>query len=192
MGWRLSFSSPEAVGDDRRRYLDAAKGLRWAGLLAVICVAVVTVFIPESELISVAPNFWRHKYVTAGGILLWFLACLYPSIIRRKFRCIEGTAALLVGFTMISLFMFFLVRWTGGLYNSVFAATFLSLFAVSILLPEDSAIKVILVLVILSEAIVLALENTAFRKHNSAVLVLSLVAYFFAGAVRWLLNRDQS
>jgi len=180
-----------ASGEDQRRYRRVGKGLFWAGVLAAICTAGGTVGVPEKEVMLAFPRFWHYKYVAFGESVLWFVACLYTWQLRRLFRYIEATIAAIVAFSIISHFVYALVLWTGGLKGSVFAATFLSLMGISLLVPEDAAIKIVLAIIVLIEGVALVCIDVPNRQHNSMILTLSVVAFFFAAIVRWLLNRDE-
>jgi hypothetical protein len=176
--------------DDQRRYRRVASGLFWAGFLGAFCAAIGAVSGPEKEVVFVGPNFWEYRYITFAEGLLWAIACLYPWKFRTTFRYIEGTVTTILAFSIISHFLFVLVLWSGGLHSSVYAATFLSLLGISLLVPEDAAIKAILFILVLAEAVALVLMSGDQQRHNWAILILSVIAYFFAAAVRWLLNRD--
>jgi hypothetical protein len=184
------FSGALASADDQVRFTRAARGLFIAGMLAGVCGGIGIVWVPEKEVLSAFPTFWRFKLLALGELLLWLSACWYPGRIRRQFRYIEGASATILAFAVISHFAFVLVLWTGGLNASVFSATFLSLFGVAVLVPEDAAIRIVLVLVVLVESIILTAVNVPYRQHNSAMLTLSLIAYVFAAVIRFLLERD--
>ena len=194
------FSGAVASDDDLRRFRRAALGLVGAGVLAAVCAAVGTALVPEKEvlrashesasrMVGALPNFWRFKFLVVGEGLLFLLSCLYPLRFRRRFRYIEGAAATILAFAVISHFGFVLVLWTGNLNTSVFAATFLSFFGFAVLIPEDTAIRTVLATLVFVESIALVVMDPVNLQHNSVVLLLSLIAYGSAGLVRWFLVR---
>lgn len=192
MAFLKPFSRAPASDEDQVRFKGAARGLFIAGILAAFSAAIGVVSVRETEVLSAGPRFWRFKFLAVGEALLWFASCWYPGRLRRRFRYIEGAAATILAFAVISHFAFVLVLWTGGLNGSVFAATFLSLFGIAALVPEDTAIRVLLILVVLVEAVILVTADAQQRRHNSAILILSLIAYVFAAVVRWLLERENT
>ena len=185
-----SFSTTDAEGEDHRRYRAAGFGFLCAGLLAAVFAVVGALGVDESEVMSVGPGLWRYRFLAGSEFLLWLVACFYP-ILRRRFCHLHATAAMIVAFTVISHFLLILVLWTGGLNGSVFSATFLSLFGVSIIVPQDRMLKCVLFLIALGESLILLL-NLPQRQHNGMLLFLSLSAYLFAGVVRWLIDQETS
>lgn len=190
MSFLTPFSRSVASDDDRARYVRVAKGLFFAGVFAGVCIVFGWAAAPEDELKNIGPNLSRHKVLVFCEGLLWLGACFLPVYFRRQCRYIEGTVASILAFGVISHFAYLLVCWTGGLNNSVFAATFLSLLGVSLLLPEELAIRLALVLILLIESLLLVFQDPKYVSHNATILTLSGAAYFFAAVIRWFLDRD--
>lgn len=188
---RKSFSGCKASNEDTERFIEAS-GLSLVAAVVILLLAFVMAAISDEENVQIA---WTALTMARAGQAV--LACIFVVIAflpwaLNRFGALtnrRGTLCNLGSFSFPALVLFLLTYWSGGLGSSVFAATFTSVFGISLLVPKDKTIQVILLGFCLGLGVALVLDASGSqRRHDGLVLGSSLVSYLVARIVKWVLD----
>ena len=116
------------------------------------------------------------------AILAMFLIVTAIPHVRGKahkltFRC--GTLCNTIAFSTIVAYIAMLVHVDGGIAKSIYTATLTSLFGVTLIVPRDNAIKIILFSITLICCSILLFLELDHAPKNVMMIVFSLSAYIF-------------
>lgn len=132
---------------ENERYKDASISLLIAGILFLFLAWAGAKFSKNAPAMKAFDTVWTNDrdWLIGGIIGLCFVSLVPASLARRnRLSYLMGTLSNLLAFGLIAFFMALLVRKSGGIFNSIFGTTFMSLFAVALFVPESIPVRILL------------------------------------------------
>lgn len=183
-----SFSIGHACPDDQRRYREAGGGLFIATVIIIGAAwgSSRLLSMDEPQVRIAFDNLWNAGWFIPAGIVFLVL-CFLPFM--KSLRYNLNTACNLISYIYICFILFWLVHGTKNLGSSIFGCLLVSLFGISIIVPKEMAIKIMMFLITLLFCVLSIWRDSGMSwKHDSVLLFLSFIAYSYSILIKFFID----
>jgi hypothetical protein len=189
---KLSFSATIATEDDAERFRDASGSCGAALVLILWLAGVVSNIARAADGDKAFVRFGDRSGYWLLGAAIFLAAVVTPyyrthTSIRLPYWL--GTLCNTVAFSFLSMILFFLVLWSGGLSVSIFQSAYIASFGIAGFVPKDRVMKCLLIFIVSALSIILLfLAPPERQRRDIAIFVESTAAYGLAWFSMHVLN----